>query len=133
MAIGRTGDPALAAAVGTAIAREMRALGLAWNFAPVADVNNNPHNPIINTRAFGDDPWTVIRYAQPLAAAMQQSGVAACAKHFPGHGDTTVDSHRALPVMTINPAANDIFGFRYEDFTLAGYDPHPHIKAEVAV
>ena len=99
MAMARAGDANLMREVGRAIAREMRTLGLGWNFAPVADVNNNPLNPIINTRAFGDDAAAVIAAAVPFMEGMQSESVAATAKHFPGHGDTAVDSHRALPFM----------------------------------
>ncbi len=99
MAIAKTGEPELAYNAGAAIAREMRAIGLNWNFAPVADVNSNPDNPIINTRAFGDDPETVAAFAGAFMRGLQSEGVAATAKHFPGHGDTAVDSHRELPFL----------------------------------
>jgi beta-N-acetylhexosaminidase len=99
MAIARTGVPELARAAGQAIAQEMRTLGLTWNFAPVADVNSNPKNPIINTRSFGGDPETVIRFAVPFMEGLQSEGVAASAKHFPGHGDTSQDSHKELPFL----------------------------------
>ncbi len=99
MAIAKTGEPELAYKVGQAIAREMRAICLVWNFAPVADVNSNPNNPIINTRAFGEDPKTVAEYATAYMLGLQSEGVAATAKHFPGHGDTLVDSHRELPII----------------------------------
>jgi len=99
MAIARTGDPELARVAGQAIAREMWTLGLTWNFAPIADVNSNPKNPIINTRSFGGDPETVIRFAIPFMEGLQSEGVAASAKHFPGHGDTSQDSHKELPFL----------------------------------
>ncbi len=99
MAIAHTGDTELARKAGEAIAREMRALGLTWNFAPVADVNSNPDNPIINTRSFGDDPETASKFAVPFMLGLQSERVVATAKHFPGHGDTSVDSHRALPFI----------------------------------
>src|ERR1051325_579355 len=99
MAIARTGEPELAQNVGEAIAKEMLALGLGWNFAPVADVNSNPDNPIINTRSFGDDQYVVSKYATEYMRGLQSQGVLATAKHFPGHGDTSVDSHRALPYL----------------------------------
>lgn len=99
MAIAHTGDTELARKTGEAIAREMRALGLTWNFAPVVDVNSNPDNPIINTRAFGDDPETASKFAIPFMLGLQSERVVATAKHFPGHGDTSVDSHRALPFI----------------------------------
>ena len=99
MAIAKTGKPRFAYDVGKAIGSEMRSLGLSWNFAPVADVNSNPANPIINTRAFGDDPETVAKYAVEFMHGLQGAGVAATAKHFPGHGDTELDSHRELPFI----------------------------------
>ncbi|HZK76778.1 MAG TPA: glycoside hydrolase family 3 protein, partial [Candidatus Kapabacteria bacterium] len=102
MAIAKTGEPKLARDVGSAIAREMRSIGLGWNFAPVADVNSNPANPIINTRAFGGDPKTVAIFAAEFMRGLQSEGVAAAGKHFPGHGDTAVDSHRELPVIEKN-------------------------------
>src|SRR5581483_12019976 len=102
MAIAKTGDPSLAFETGRAIAREMRAVGIHWNFAPVMDVNSNPENPIINTRAFGDDPETVSSYGTEFLRGVQAESVAATAKHFPGHGDTAVDSHRELPVLERN-------------------------------
>jgi beta-glucosidase-like glycosyl hydrolase len=102
MAIAKTGEPQFARAVGSAIAREMRAIGLGWNFAPVADVNSNPANPIINTRAFGDDPKTAAAFAVEFMHGLQSEGVAATGKHFPGHGDTSQDSHRELPFIEKN-------------------------------
>ncbi len=99
MAIAKTGEPELAFKSGQAIAREMRAIGLSWNFAPVADVNSNPKNPIINTRSFGEDPDTVAEYATAFMLGLQSEGVVATAKHFPGHGDTDIDSHRKRPVI----------------------------------
>lgn len=87
-----------------ATAHEMRALGIHWSFAPVADVNSDPENPIINIRAFGEDAETVSIAASRYAAGLRDGGVLACAKHFPGHGQTHVDSHRSLPVLDIDPA-----------------------------
>lgn len=80
-------------------ARELRALGVNWNFAPVVDVNNNPDNPIIGVRSYGEDPWRVMELGVAAARGYQNAGILACAKHFPGHGDTGVDSHLALPVV----------------------------------
>ncbi len=102
MAIAKTGDTQFARAVGRAIAREMRAIGLVWNFAPVADVNSNPANPIINTRSFGDDSETAAVFAVEFMRGLQSEGVAATGKHFPGHGDTSVDSHLELPFIDKN-------------------------------
>lgn len=97
MALGATRDTLLAYQVGKAIGEETRAIGVHQNFAPVADVNNNPNNPVINTRSFGEDPALVAAMAAAYAAGMQSTGVLATAKHFPGHGDTDIDSHVDLP------------------------------------
>jgi beta-glucosidase-like glycosyl hydrolase len=99
MALGRSGDVAATYSVARSIAREMRALGIYWNFAPVADINTNPLNPIINIRAFGEKPELVSDHVHAYINGMQDGGVVACAKHFPGHGDTETDSHRELPTI----------------------------------
>lgn len=79
--------------------RQCRLLGIQWNFLPVADVNSNPRNPVINTRSFGEDPEQVARLATLFLKGLQSQGVMGSAKHFPGHGDTETDSHKALPVI----------------------------------
>ncbi|MEM1041517.1 MAG: glycoside hydrolase family 3 N-terminal domain-containing protein [Bacteroidota bacterium] len=107
MALGATGDPELAYALGEHIAAEARALGVHVNFAPVADVNNNPLNPIINTRSFGEDPQAVSEFAVAAFRGMQDAGLIATAKHFPGHGDTDTDSHHALPLLDFPRARLD--------------------------
>lgn len=89
----------LATAMGRAIAQEALAVGLNWVLAPVVDVNNNPHNPVINVRAFGEQPEQVATLATAFLKGMQQHPVLACAKHFPGHGDTATDSHLSLPLI----------------------------------
>lgn len=99
MAIGATGSPAFAAQAGMITARELRAMGISVNHAPVLDVNTNPNNPIIGVRAFGDDPEHVGRLGVAYLKALQSNGVVATAKHFPGHGDTLLDSHLALPTV----------------------------------
>jgi beta-N-acetylhexosaminidase len=86
-----------AAAVGDAMGRELASLGFNLNFAPVLDIHTNPANPVIGERAFGATPDDVIEAALPFMRAMQAAGVIACGKHFPGHGDTSVDSHLGLP------------------------------------
>ncbi|MFI5264755.1 MAG: glycoside hydrolase family 3 protein, partial [Candidatus Kapaibacterium sp.] len=83
--------------VAQAIGTEMSALGMHWNFAPVADINSNPKNPIINIRAFSGDPETVAECTQSFFEGLEIAGIIATAKHFPGHGDTRIDSHRDLP------------------------------------
>lgn len=99
MALGASGDAAQAEAVGAAVARGLRSLGINWNFAPVLDVNNNPANPVIAERSFGEDPQEVARLGGAWMRGSLREGVACCVKHFPGHGDTHVDSHRDLPVV----------------------------------
>jgi beta-N-acetylhexosaminidase len=99
MAQAAAGGPPVAAACATATARRLRRLGFTMDFAPVADVNNNPLNPIIGSRAFGGDPAVVGEYVVAAVTAFLEGGIAPCAKHFPGHGDTTVDSHLDLPVV----------------------------------
>lgn len=99
MALGATDDPALVERIGYAIGRELRALGINTDFAPVADVNNNPLNPVIGTRSFGELPERVAALVVAFANGLRAAGVAATAKHFPGHGDTQVDSHLDLPTI----------------------------------
>jgi beta-N-acetylhexosaminidase len=96
MAIAATGDANFAYAVGKTTALESRAAGVHWIFAPDADVNNNPENPIINIRSFGEDPHEVARYVRAFVSGVQDNGALATAKHFPGHGNVSVDSHLAL-------------------------------------
>jgi beta-N-acetylhexosaminidase len=99
MGLGATGSDSAAYDVGRITALEGRAVGIHLAFAPVADVNNNPDNPIINTRAFGEDPTEVARLVAAEVRGIQDHGMLATAKHFPGHGDTGTDSHLALPVI----------------------------------
>lgn len=99
MGVGASGSEADAYAMGRIIAEEGRALGVHLGFSPVADVNNNPANPIINTRSFGGDPALVGRLVAAQIRGMQDHGMVATAKHFPGHGDTSTDSHIGLPVV----------------------------------
>jgi len=107
MALGATGNPEFARRQGELTAREARALGVQQIFAPVADVNNNAANPVINVRSFGEDPAEVARFVAAFVEGAQGAGVIATAKHFPGHGDTAVDSHRGLPVIDVNRARLD--------------------------
>lgn len=97
MALGATGDTALAEQVAAMMADELRGVGINVCLAPVADVNANPANPVIGVRSFGEDANDVARFVVATLKGLQDQGVAACAKHFPGHGDTGVDSHLALP------------------------------------
>ncbi len=97
MALGATRSPELAENVGHAIGEELASLGINMNFAPDMDVNNNPDNPVIGVRSFGEDPELVADLGIAYTKGLQETGVAATAKHFPGHGDTAVDSHLGLP------------------------------------
>jgi len=99
MAFGAARDERLAEESGRVTGEEARALGVHVNFAPVVDVNNNPRNPVINTRSYGEDPQMVGRLASAYIRGLQAAGVAATLKHFPGHGDTDVDSHLGLPII----------------------------------
>ncbi len=104
MAVGATRSEQMARFVGEVTAREGRALGIHWAFAPVADVNNNPANPIIAVRSFGEDPRLVARMTRAFiegagGGAMLTGGMLTTVKHFPGHGDTAIDSHVALPTI----------------------------------
>ncbi|MGQ0733196.1 MAG: glycoside hydrolase family 3 protein, partial [Acidobacteriota bacterium] len=99
MAFGAAGDEQLAFEAGRITAVEGRSLGVHVNFAPVADVNNNPRNPVINIRSFGEDPVRVGALTGAWVRGLQQGGMLATVKHFPGHGDTAVDSHLGLPLV----------------------------------
>lgn len=101
MAIAATGNPDYAQRAGELTAREARALGIQQIYAPVADVNNNAANPVINVRSYGEDPETVGKFVAAFVNGAQQMGVIATAKHFPGHGDTAIDSHRGLPEIDV--------------------------------
>jgi beta-N-acetylhexosaminidase len=103
LALGAVDDPELTRAVAAAIARDLRAVGVTLNLAPVADVNTNPQNPVIGVRSFGSDAALVARHVAAFVEGTQDAGVLACAKHFPGHGDTQVDSHHDLPTVDCDP------------------------------
>jgi beta-glucosidase-like glycosyl hydrolase/CubicO group peptidase (beta-lactamase class C family) len=107
MAIAAAGDERLAYEAGRVTGAEARAVGIRVAFAPVVDVNSNPANPVINTRSFGEDPSRVSRFATAFIRGVQSQGVAATAKHFPGHGDTDTDSHLSLPVVRSDRARLD--------------------------
>ena len=107
MAFGAAGDTALAYEMGRVTAVESRALGIHVAFAPVLDVNNNPANPVINTRSFGEDPHLAGRLGAAFVRGLQEHGMVATGKHFPGHGDTETNSHLALPVVTASRARLD--------------------------
>ena len=99
MMLGAVNDTSIIAAYGKLVGEQCKREGIHVNFAPVVDINNNPDNPVINDRSFGEDKYKVARYGVTYMKALQQQGVLACAKHFPGHGDVSVDSHLDLPVI----------------------------------
>lgn len=102
MAIGATGSEQYAYEVGRITGLEARAVGINWVLGPVVDVNNNPKNPIINTRSYGEDPEIVARLGAAFVRGCQEAGAIATMKHFPGHGDTEEDSHMGLPVLNFD-------------------------------
>jgi len=106
-AVGRAASQELARRMGEALAAELSACGIHLDFAPVLDVDTNPRNPVIGDRSFGDDPQLVGRLGAAMIQGLQDGGVAACAKHFPGHGDTDVDSHLELPAVDHSRARLD--------------------------
>ncbi len=102
MALGATGSAQLARKAGAVLGQELAAMGINVNYAPNCDVNINPHNPVIGIRSFGEKPEDVARLASAMIEGIQSAGVAATAKHFPGHGDTSGDSHHGLPSVPHN-------------------------------
>jgi beta-N-acetylhexosaminidase len=123
MALGAADDTALARDVGAAVARAVKAMGFNWNFAPVLDLNNNPRNPVIAERSFGADPERAAALAMAWMDGSESEGVACCVKHFPGHGDTHVDSHRDLP--TVDKELAELERFEFAPFRRAA----PHAPA----
>ncbi|HET9802496.1 MAG TPA: glycoside hydrolase family 3 N-terminal domain-containing protein, partial [Candidatus Acidoferrum sp.] len=107
MALAAAGDPKDAYTMGKITAQEGRDVGVHWIYAPVADVNNNPENPIINTRSFGEEPHRVAEFVSEYVRGVNENGGLATAKHFPGHGDTAADSHIDLPVIKADRARLD--------------------------
>ena len=99
MMLGAVRDSSIISAYGKLVGAQCKREGIQVNFAPVVDINNNPDNPVINDRSFGEDKYKVARYGVAYMRGMQDEGVLACAKHFPGHGDVSVDSHFDLPVI----------------------------------
>ncbi|MDP1676670.1 MAG: glycoside hydrolase family 3 N-terminal domain-containing protein [Bacteroidota bacterium] len=102
MSLGATRDTNLAYKMGKATAREARALGIYQNYSPTVDINNNPKNPVINTRSFGEDPKLVSDFARAFIRGTQEENVIATVKHFPGHGDTDIDTHLDIPSINIS-------------------------------
>jgi beta-N-acetylhexosaminidase len=101
--LGRSGSEALATRFAAALAAELKAVGITLDYAPVLDIHTNPKNPVIGDRALGEDAETVARLGAAVIRGLQENGVAACGKHFPGHGDTAVDSHLELPLVEHPP------------------------------
>jgi beta-N-acetylhexosaminidase len=113
--LGRQDSVAATEAVGLGIGTELRAAGIDMNLAPDADVNSNPRNPVIGVRSYGSDPQLVARHVAASVRGLHRAGVAACAKHFPGHGDTATDSHLDRPVVDVDPqtlAVRELVPFR---------------------
>jgi beta-N-acetylhexosaminidase len=100
LTLGALNDTALVYQMGLAVGAQMKRIGVQVNYAPVVDVNNNPNNPVIGYRSFGEDKYKVAALGVAYMRGMQHAGIMACAKHFPGHGDTEVDSHLDLPVIS---------------------------------
>ncbi len=122
MALGAADDTELARQIGAVVSRGLRSLGINWNFAPVLDINNNPANPVIGERSFGADAERVTRLAGAWMRGAMGEGVACCVKHFPGHGDTHVDSHHALP--TVDKSLDQLEALELKPFrALAGEAP----------
>jgi len=112
LALGQAADACLTADVASAIGSQLSEAGIDLDLAPVADVNSNPLNPVIGVRAFGSDAVAVATQTAAWVTGLQRTGVAACAKHFPGHGDTAVDSHLALPVAGEDPRQHALEPFK---------------------
>jgi beta-N-acetylhexosaminidase len=112
LALGAADDPSLTRKVARAMGAELAGTGIDLDLAPVADVNSNPQNPVIGVRSFGADANAVARHTAAWIEGMQGAGVAACAKHFPGHGDVAVDSHLALPVVGEDPHVRALEPFK---------------------
>lgn len=140
MALAATGDTANAKAAADIIGSELQALGFNTDFAPDADVNANPKNPVIGVRSFSDDPETVASFTQAYTEGLSQNGVIAAIKHFPGHGDTAVDSHTGLPLINKTKAeleASDLIPFAamakqgYHDMIMSAHIQFPQIETGV--
>ena len=101
--LGRSDDPVLARKFAGALAAELAAVGISLDYAPVLDVHTNPKNPVIGDRALGEKPEVVAKLGRVIIEELQRAGVAACGKHFPGHGDTVTDSHVELPIVEHPP------------------------------
>jgi beta-N-acetylhexosaminidase len=146
MAIGASGQPQFAEDFGRITGEEARAIGVHWNFFPVADVNSNPDNPIINTRSFGEDPQQVGDFVSAYIRGAHSAGMLVTAKHFPGHGDTATDSHLGVAQVTGNRARLDavelppfrkaieagVDSIMIAHVTVPALDPNPNAVASVS-
>ncbi|MEP7145810.1 MAG: glycoside hydrolase family 3 N-terminal domain-containing protein [bacterium] len=146
MALGATRNPQFAYQMGFQIAKECKALGIHQNYAPVADVNNNSMNPIINVRSYGEDPELVSLMADQFIKGTQDGKVIATAKHFPGHGDTDIDSHNDLPVLSFskdrlenlelipfkNAIKNDVMSVMIAHLSLPALDNELNVPASLS-
>jgi beta-N-acetylhexosaminidase len=146
MAIGATADPQNAYRMASAMAAEMRAVGINVDFAPDLDVNNNPSNPVIGTRSFSSDPNKVANFGVAFGRGLQENGILAFGKHFPGHGDTGTDSHIALPLIPHDRArldriefvpfkaaiAENFAGIMSAHVTFPAIDPNPSLPATLS-
>jgi beta-N-acetylhexosaminidase len=103
LTLGRSGDEALAARFARALAAELKAVGISLDYTPVLDILTNPKNPVIGDRALAERAQDVARLGRAIITALQGEGIAACGKHFPGHGDTATDSHHELPLVEHPP------------------------------
>jgi beta-N-acetylhexosaminidase len=121
MMLGAVQDSSIAYQYGRIVAEQCKRIGIQVNFAPVVDVNNNPDNPVINDRSFGEDKYKVASFGVQYMKGMQENGVMACAKHFPGHGDVSVDSHYDLPVINkTRPQLESLELFPFREIFKAG-------------
>jgi len=146
MALGATRNPELAYLMGLQIAKECRAIGVHQNYAPVVDVNNNALNPIINVRSYGEDPQLVSSMADKFIKGLQDGYVIATAKHFPGHGDTDIDSHNDLPILNFtkerldnlelipfkNAIKNDVMSVMIAHLSLPSIDAENFVPASLS-
>ncbi|MBG9978257.1 glycoside hydrolase family 3 protein [Ruoffia tabacinasalis] len=141
MALGATGDPANAQTAGSVIGSELEALGINVNFAPTVDVNNNPKNPVIGLRSFSSDPDIVSEFGLSYIEGIREHNVAVAAKHFPGHGDTDVDSHYGLPLVDKSLEeleANELIPFKAAmdqnvDMIMTAHIQFPQLESETKV
>ena len=141
MALGASGQPRLAASAASILATELAAMGFNTDFAPDADVNSEPANPIIGIRSFSDDPLAAASFASAFADSLMENGIAACGKHYPGHGNVATDSHTGLPVsdLTIEELHNnDLIPFAslaggHADMIMTAHICYPNVETETYI